>query len=380
MIDFAKITVKAGDGGNGAGSFMHIKGKRRGKADGGDGGVGGSVYFVATANLNTLEPFRFIKDYKAQNGGNGFSNRRTGAGGRDLEIKVPMGTTVKILDDRSKMIDDNNKVQHPESIVYDLVRDGDKILVVRGGEGGRGNCHLRDEFGRRPFRGEKGEVGEQVALTLELKLIADVGLVGLPNAGKSTLIAALTSARPKIADYPFTTLEPNLGVIIVGPAGLYSTPTSSLESKVNQNQSSSDAAGARVGTPRPSPAIGGRRLVMADIPGLIAGASQGKGLGDLFLRHIERTKILVHLIDVSQAADLWKNYLAIRNELKVYSKDLAKKKEIIVFNKADLVGAVACKERVADFARHRKAAIAISAKEGRGLDELVGAMYLKLKA
>lgn len=359
MIDFANIKVKAGDGGEGAGSFIHIKGKRRGKADGGDGGSGGNVYFVATANLKGLEPFRFIKDYSAQNGQRGLSNKRKGAQGADLEIKVPVGTQIAVksvnpLEDSpldksrgkqhsGKESNDNTDSDYTDYTDFkenmDLSEDGQKILIARGGEGGRGNCHLRDEYGRRPRSGEKGTSGEQLEAKLELKLIADVGLVGLPNAGKSTLISALTSAKPKIADYPFTTLEPNLGVL-----------------SVDDSQSTID---------QPT------KLVIADIPGLIEGASEGKGLGDLFLRHIERTKILVHLVDVSAEADLWQNYQTIRNELKVYSKNLANKKEIIVLSKIDLVDREAFSEAIGVFARHRKNVIAISAQEKKGLDLLL---------
>lgn len=330
MIDYAKINVKAGNGGAGAASFRHIKGKRYGKADGGNGGHGGHVYLEATRDLNTLEPYRFVKDYKAQDGVSGSSNLRRGADGQDLVLKVPVGTLVKSHFD------------------FDLVHDSEQILVARGGGGGRGNARLRDEFGRRPRKGEPGAKGEELNLTLELKLIADVGLIGLPNAGKSTLLSALTSARPKIADYPFTTLEPNLGVLeVAGPAGLY---------------------------PRPSPT----RLVLADIPGLIEGASEGRGLGDLFLRHIERTKVLVHLIDmsnVSKTSDtsiLWRDYQTVRAELKKYSRELARKKpEIIVLTKTDLVNQSEVTAALNLFKSRKKRIIAISAAKNQGLAELV---------
>lgn len=341
MIDYARITVKSGDGGNGAGSFFHIKGKRYGKADGGDGGNGGNVLLQATRDLNTLEPFRYIKDYKAKNGANGFSNHKRGADGEDLVIKVPVGTSVKVTEgQRDKVV----KGIENASASYDLAEDGQRALIARGGRGGRGNSKLRDEFGRRPRAGEPGEEGETCQVVLELKLIADVGLIGLPNAGKSTLLAALTKATPKIADYPFTTLEPNLGVM----------SESSVQGLVS------------------------RPFVLADIPGLIEGASKGKGLGDLFLRHIQRTKVLVHLLDVSDInsnieyrnSKLWNDYQTVRNELKVYSKDLAKKKEIVVFNKIDQVEPEDLKNAIEEFAAHRKKVIAISAKEGIGLAEL----------
>src|SRR3989304_1366714 len=225
MIDYARITVKAGSGGNGSGSFHRIKGKRYGKADGGDGGWGGDVYLEATRDLSTLESFRYVKDYKAKDGSNGQSQRRRGAQGEDLAVKVPVGTvlegieSIKSIDgiegSSKKPSDTHDTFDTQNALLFDLVENGQQVLVARGGQGGRGNTHLRDEFGRRPKKGEKGEVGEARNLTLELKLISDVGLIGSPNAGKSTLLSALTSARPAIAPYPFTTLEPNLGVLSV---------------------------------------------------------------------------------------------------------------------------------------------------------------------
>ncbi len=325
MIDFARITIKAGDGGRGAGSFMHIKGKRRGKADGGDGGGGGNVYFVASADINTLERFRFVKDYEAKDGGAGEPQRRKGAEGADLEIKVPAGTQIKVLGPSTGATQG--------IVVYDLGQVGEKVLLARGGEGGRGNNHLRDEFGRRPFGGEAGSEGEVFNLELELKLIADVGLVGLPNAGKSTLISTLTSAKPKVAPYPFTTLEPNLGVMEAGP--------------VTQ-----------------------KRLVLADIPGLIEGASEGRGLGDLFLRHIERTKMLLHLVEAKDANEVWENYQIVRGELKNYSKSLSGKKEVVVVTKIDLVDEDLIAEIKKLFGAKRKKVVFISAVTGEGLEAL----------
>ncbi len=368
MIDYAKITAKAGDGGNGSGSFMHIKGKRRGKADGGNGGRGGSVYLEATNDLNTLEPFRYVKEYKAGNGGNGLSKKCKGAEGSDYTVRVPVGTVAKILDDRSKIMDDNNtsKIQNLESKVYDLVYGGDKILVARGGEGGRGNCHMKDEYGRRPFKGETGEQGEACGLVLELKLIAQVGLIGLPNAGKSTLLAKLTSAKPKIADYPFTTMEPNLGVM----NGSWFMVRSSSRGRKGEDEASMNNELRTMNKPA--------SLVIADIPGLIEGASQGKGLGDLFLRHIERTKVLVHLIDVSGGGDVLANYQVVRRELSDYSKELAKKKEIIVVSKIDLVDAGVIDRIKSAFSAKRKKVYLISAATGEGVDELVKAISKKL--
>lgn len=361
MIDYARITVKAGNGGRGAGSFRKIKGKRYGKADGGDGGGGGNVYIEATGDLNGLEKYRFVKDYKAVKGDNGLSNHRKGAQGEDLVLRVPVGTAVTMesagparlhptptssLSDSAVQSDfalhaagaRAGTMHLSPAVIYDLTNEGERALVARGGQGGRGNSHLRDEFGRRPRAGEPGQTGEQVNITLELKLIADVGLIGFPNAGKSTLISAITAAKPKIASYPFTTLEANLGVLEIEEDGAI------------------------------------KRIVLADIPGLIEGASQGRGLGDLFLKHIERTKMLAHLIDISQTGDLWATYNAIRKELKNYSGELTKKKELVVLSKADLVS----KERIEsvrkEFGRHRKKVVAISAQTAAGLDELVGAI------
>ena len=340
MIDFARITVIGGKGGDGAGSFTHIKGKRRGKADGGDGGRGGNVFLISTRDLNTLEPFRYIKEYKAKDGSNGLSRRRKGAGGEDLLIKVPCGTLIKILNSKFEILN------------YDLVNEGDKIIVASGGEEGKGNSHLKDEYGRRLFTGEKGKKGEKVNLELELKLIADVGLIGLPNAGKSTLIGKLTAAKPKVADYPFTTLEPNLGVL-----------------EVSRYVGKWDS-----GKKKPTILLSYRpkNLVLADIPGLIEGASRGKGLGDLFLRHIERTKILVHLIDVTESEDLWQTYQTVRTELREYSKVLVKKKEIIILNKSDLVDKNKREQAEQEFKMKRKKVVAISALTGEGLDKLIG--------
>lgn len=368
MIDYARITVRAGDGGDGTGSFHKIKGKRYGKADGGDGGRGGDVYVEATGDLSTLEKYRYVKDYRAQNGGRGLSRKRRGGSGEDLVLKVSVGTVVKTTTDYRLL----TTAVDGRQWTVDLIEDNQRILVARGGEGGRGNAHLKDEFGRRPRVGEKGEAGEVVNITLELKLIADVGLIGLPNAGKSTLLAKLTAARPKIAQYPFTTLEPNLGVLSLTANSLQQT------AKISEQN-----------------AISGKRLILADIPGLIEGASQGKGLGDLFLRHIERTRVLVHLVDSSQLIvdssqkgqeqssqatvnrepstdnQLWRSYQTVRQELKSYSKELASKREIIVLTKIDLVSRETVREAKALFAKFRKKVLAISAAGGEGLLELV---------
>lgn len=321
MIDFAKITVKAGHGGRGAGSFVHVKSKRRGKADGGDGGRGGDVYFAVWANVNTLERFRFIKEYKAEDGQPGASNRRKGAEGEDLVVMVPQGTLIRKNDQQRTML-------------FDLSGSDDKVLVARGGEYGRGNMHMRDDYGRRPLVGEAGEEGENLDLILELKTIADVGLIGLPNAGKSTLLSKFTAAKPKIADYPFTTLEPNLGV-----------------AETDSN-----------------------KFIIADMPGLIAGASDGVGLGTQFLRHIERTKVLVHLVAFDSAEVIWDNYSRIRTEISNYSGELANKKEIIVISKVDLATGDLLGQIKAKFREKRKKVYLVSAKTGDGIDDLLRAI------
>jgi len=331
MVDFARITIAAGDGGNGSGAFFQTKGKRHGKANGGYGGNGGDVYLEATTNLNTLEPYRFVKDYKAESGKQGLGNLRRGANGEALVLKVPVGTVVKVGTFTAD-INSQAKSQEPTGsdvhLDVDLITDKQRVLVARGGQGGRGNSHMRDEYGRRPRTGELGKPGEEFNLTLELKIIAQVGLIGLPNAGKSTLLAAITAAHPQIANYPFTTLEPNLGVL--------------RESKI----------------------------VLADVPGLIEGASQGKGLGINFLRHIERTTLLLHLIDAA-SADPWKDYQTIREELKAFNPALTKKKEIVVLSKIDLIDAALVKDVQKIFTSHRKKTIAISAQAGENLQELV---------
>jgi len=357
MIDFARIKVSAGCGGTGAGSFRYIKGKRYGKADGGSGGKGGDVYISATGDLNTLEPYRFVKNYKAQDGARGLSNLKHGADGEDLVLKVPIGTLVRVAEvteeprppsikaegsvGQAKEPDVKSQKPLDHLYLFDLTEESQRVLVARGGQDGRGNAYLRDQFGRRPKAGEPGETGETRNLTLELKLIADVGLIGLPNAGKSTLLAVLTAARPAIAPYPFTTLEPNLGVL----------SSVKLEDKK-----------IRLKSP----------LILADIPGLIEGASLGRGLGDLFLRHIERVNLLVHLVDATNLDDSWVNYQVVRKELKKYSKSLGQKKEIIVLSKIDLIKEEDIRKILEEFKKHRRKIIPISAFAGRGLFVLFG--------
>ena len=282
FLDQAKIYIKAGNGGSGSASFRREKFIEYGGPDGGDGGSGGSVIFESERNLNTLIDFRYSQHFKAEEGSGGSKRNRTGAGGKDLIIKVPVGTQI--------YEEDNN------TIIYDFVKDKERYLVATGGQGGLGNVRFKSSTNRAPKKKTKGKIGEEFWIWLQLKVIADIGIVGLPNAGKSSLLSAVTKARPKIASYPFTTLNPNLGVSYYGD----------------------------------------KEVTLADIPGLVEGAHKGIGLGDKFLRHIERCKILLHLIDLSED-NLQENYLKIRKELSKYSDILSKKKEIIIFNKSDLL-------------------------------------------
>ena len=282
FLDQAKIYIKAGNGGSGSASFRREKFIEYGGPDGGDGGNGGSIIFESERNLNTLIDFRYSQHFKAEEGGGGSKRNRTGASGKDLIIKVPVGTQI--------YEEDNN------TIIYDFVKDKERYLVAAGGKGGLGNVRFKSSTNRAPKKKTKGKIGEEFWIWLQLKVIADIGIIGLPNAGKSSLLAAITRARPKIASYPFTTLDPNLGVSFYGD----------------------------------------KEVTLADIPGLVEGAHKGIGLGDKFLRHIERCKILLHLIDLSEE-NLQENYLKIRKELSQYDSILGKKKEIIIFNKSDLL-------------------------------------------
>lgn len=283
--DYTKIFVKSGNGGNGAISFRREKYVAAGGPDGGDGGKGGDVYFITDKDSNTLINFRYNKKFKAENGQNGSGARCNGKQGQDLYIKVPIGTVVKDAE--------------TGEIVADLSEEDSKELVLPGGRGGKGNSHFATATRQAPRFAQTGEKGIEKELILELKSLADVGLVGFPNAGKSTFLSVVTDAKPKIADYPFTTLNPNLGVV-----------------KTENGDS----------------------FVIADIPGLIEGASEGVGLGIQFLRHIERTRLILHLIDVSgfQGRDPVKDFYDINNELKNYSEKLTKKKQIIVATKLDV--------------------------------------------
>ena len=282
FIDHVTVQVAAGDGGAGRTSFRHEKYIDKGGPDGGDGGNGGDIVFVASRNQNTLVSFRYHKELNAEPGGAGGKTRKHGRNGKDLRVEVPVGTSVSTAEGLQ---------------LADLITDGQEAIIAEGGRGGFGNAHFISSTRQAPNFSEKGEAGESLELVLELKLIADVGLVGLPNAGKSTLLSVVSNARPEIADYPFTTLTPNLGVVDV------------------DTESS---------------------LLFADIPGLIEGAAEGKGLGDEFLRHVERTAVLLHLVDAT-TDDVVRDYTTIQHELESYSTKLAEKRQIVVLSKMDLV-------------------------------------------
>jgi GTP-binding protein len=327
FIDEAIITVRSGDGGNGCLSFRREKYVPLGGPDGGDGGKGGDVILVSSQDRRTLYPFRFKHEFTAPRGGGGEGRQRTGKNGSDIVIEVPPGTIVKNAE--------------TGEIIKDFCLPGESFTVARGGRGGKGNTHFKSSTHRTPRFAQPGEAGEVKQLKLELKLLADVGIIGLPNAGKSTLISVISAARPKIADYPFTTLVPNLGVVKAGDR---------------------------------------EPFVVADIPGLISGAHAGAGLGIRFLRHIERTRMLVHLIDAS-AIDLEKPleaYAAINTELSSYSPDLARKPQIIALNKLDLPGT---EERARAFKaalKKRTKLYLISAATVKGVDQLLAQISNRL--
>ena len=299
FIDEAKIEVAAGRGGNGATSFRREKFVPRGGPDGGDGGKGGSVWAEADENTNTLVEYRFVKRYQAKNGEKGHGSDRYGAGADDIVLKMPVGTLIRDLD--------------TDEIVADLTHHGQRVCLARGGKGGLGNIHFKSSVNRAPKQSTPGEEGEARSLMLELKVLADVGLLGMPNAGKSTLITAVSAARPKIADYPFTTLHPNLGVV-----------------RIDENHS----------------------FVMADIPGLIEGAAEGAGLGHRFLKHLSRTGLLLHVVDLApfdEATDPAAEALAIVHELRKYDEELFDKPRWLVLNKLDMLGEEEAQERAAAF-------------------------------
>ncbi len=329
FVDEVDIHVQAGHGGSGSLSFRREKFVPRGGPDGGNGGLGGSVYAVADPHRNTLVHFQFNPDYKAQRGGNGAGALRTGRGGKDLDIPVPVGTLIYRKDP------DTGDLEQ----VADLTQAGERVLLARGGRGGLGNAHFATSTNRAPRKVQPGEAGEEFDLHLTLKLLADVGLVGFPNAGKSTFISVVSAARPKIADYPFTTLVPNLGVVALS---------------------------------------GDRDFVVADVPGLIEGAHEGKGLGHQFLRHIERTKVLIHLVDVSGASgrDPVEDFDTIRRELESYNPALLDKPHLVAANKIDALDDAARVTALEKRAKKLKLRFfTISAVTRQGVNELIEAAW-----
>ena len=321
FTDYVKITAKAGNGGNGAISFRHEKYVAAGGPDGGDGGKGGDIYFVVDQDANTLIDFRYKKKFKAENGNNGEGARRFGKSGEDLYIKVPIGTIIKDA--------------KTERVLADLSEKNQKALILHGGRGGKGNSNFATATRQAPRFAQDGEDGEEKELILELKLLADVGLIGFPNVGKSTLLSIVTDAKPKIADYHFTTLDPNLGVV-----------------KKEYGES----------------------FVIADIPGVIEGASEGVGLGIQFLRHVERTRLLLHVIDVSgsEGRNPVEDFYTINNELKKYSQKLSERKQIIVANKIDSMQDESLYKNLEKLAKEKGLEIfKISAATNTGIKELI---------
>mgnify|MGYP001255107085 FL=1 len=304
FLDQVKIYVKAGNGGNGSPSFRREKFIEYGGPDGGDGGNGGSIILKSEQNLNTLIDYRYQQHHKAKRGENGAGQNRTGKRGDDLILKVPLGTQV---------FEEDNK-----TLIYDFTKIGEEFIAAAGGRGGLGNTRFKSSTNRAPRKYTKGTVGEEFIIWLQLKTIADIGIIGLPNAGKSSLLAALTNANPKIANYQFTTLNPNLGV-------------ASYDDK---------------------------EITIADIPGLIEGAHEGTGLGTQFLKHIERCKSLLHLIDITNE-NLDNSYDQVKNELKNYSLELLKKKELIVLNKTDLIDSNTADEKIKNFSKNKKCEILV---------------------
>ena len=316
FLDQVKIHVKAGNGGDGSPSFRREKFIEYGGPDGGDGGSGGSVILKSEQNLNTLIDYRYQQHHKAKRGENGSGQNRTGKGGEDLILKVPLGTQV---------FEEDNK-----TLIYDFTKIGEKFIAASGGRGGLGNTRFKSSTNRAPRKYTKGTLGEEFTIWLQLKTIADIGIIGLPNAGKSSLLAAITNANPKIANYQFTTLNPNLGV-------------ASYDDK---------------------------EITIADIPGLVEGAHKGTGLGIQFLKHIERCKSLLHMIDVTND-DLKKSYKQIKNELKKYSAKLSKKKELVVLNKVDLIDNNELKKIIKEFSKNTKSeVITLSTLEKRSVSQI----------
>ena len=320
FVDYAKIVIKSGDGGDGAATFRREKYVAAGGPDGGDGGKGGDVYFAVDPNSNTLIDFRYTKKFKAENGQNGSGSHKFGKSGQDCIIKVPLGTIVRDAE--------TNKV------IMDLSEEGQKELILKGGRGGKGNSHFATSTRQAPRFAIDGEKGKEKEIILELKLLADVGLVGFPNVGKSTILSRVTKATPKIADYHFTTIDPNLGVV-----------------KTKYGDS----------------------FVLADIPGIIEGASEGIGLGTQFLRHVERTRLLLHVIDIAgtEGRNPVEDFYKINDELKKYSEKLANRKQIIVANKIDSMQDDNNIREIQKLAKEKNIEVfKISAVTGEGLEEL----------
>jgi len=335
FVDEVDIHVEAGDGGRGCLAFRREKHVPRGGPSGGDGGHGGSVFVVASPHVNTLINFRFHPEFAAARGAHGEGSNRTGHTGADLELEVPIGTLV---------YERTGDSEHPLTLLADLAVEGQRVQVARGGRGGMGNARFASATNRAPRKTQPGEPGEVKDLRLELKLLADVGLVGFPNAGKSTLIARISAARPKIADYPFTTLTPNLGVVRLS---------------------------------------GDRSFVVADVPGLIEGAHRGLGLGHQFLRHLERTRVLVHIIDVSGGSlrDPVEDLHTVRRELELFQPALAAKPQLVAANKMDAVDDAARVEALERRAGELKLPFfRISGATGAGVPELLEAMWHRLAA
>jgi GTPase len=333
FVDEAFIDIAAGDGGNGCVSFRHEKYKEFGGPNGGDGGRGGHVFAVADPNLNTLVDFRFSRRHEAKRGQHGMGSDMFGAAGDDITLKMPVGTIVTDAE--------------TGDVLYELLTPGEVITIAKGGDGGFGNMRFKSAINRAPRQKTPGWPGEKKSLKLELKVLADVGLLGMPNAGKSTLISAVSNARPKIADYPFTTLHPNLGVVRVGPE---------------------------------------QSFVVADIPGLIEGASEGAGLGHLFLRHLQRTRLLLHVVDIApfdEGVDPVAQAKAIVAELKKYDEALYRKPRWLVLNKLDMVPLEDRAARVKDFVKRFKykgPVFEISALTREGCEPLVQSIYQHVKA
>lgn len=317
FLDEAKIYTRSGDGGNGCISFRREKYIEYGGPDGGDGGKGGNIIIEVVDNLNTLIDFRYQQHFKARKGGNGSGNNRTGAHAEDVIIKVPTGTQI-YADDK-------------ETLLYDFTTPGQRVVLLEGGRGGKGNEFFKSSVNRAPKKAQPGEEGQELWIWLKLKLIADIGLLGLPNAGKSTFLSVVSRAKPKIADYPFTTLVPQLGVA----------------------------------------SIGGKEIVIADIPGLIEGAHEGVGLGTRFLSHVERCAAHLHLIDIA-SEDMAKDYKMIRHELSAHNEKLSELPEIVAFTKADLLDENEQIERVKTFRKKTgKTGIVISAPTHMNIDQVL---------